>query len=302
MNATKELKNFENYMRNIKNRSENTITAYLSDLAQFCSIMGDYESMNDISRADVENVYIASLAACGVSATSRARKISSVRAFFHWAQVNGVVVENPVENVEMPKIPHKEPKVMADDEVSRVIQYAMTHKISDDANANFRDLSIIMLLFSSGIRRSELTEIKLSDVNLKESSILIHGKGNKERWVYFNARTEAILSEYVHSHRKFLRNAKDSEYLFVSNDRNSKSEKLSAWAINDIVNRCFDLAGVKGYTVHSTRKFFATKVYNETRDIFAVQNLLGHSNPQTTMRYVAANEKMKKEAAMVVNF
>lgn len=300
MNATHEIDMFIAYMRNVKNRSRNTIAAYSQDLREFCAVMDDKESLNEITQEDIEMRYIANLVDNGNSASSRARKLSSLRSFFNWAVTREIVVENPVEKVEMPKIPHKEPKIMEEDEVSDVMFYARNDDSRESCCEGFRNMAILSLMFNTGARRSEVTEIKLSDLNLSDGSLLIHGKGNKERVVYFNDTTRAILSEYVSSHRNGLKPSEHSEYLFVS----KRSEKLSPCAINKIVNKYFEKANVKekGYTAHSTRKAFATQAYNNTGDVFAVQNLLGHSSPSVTVRYVGVNEIKKRKAAMTVNF
>lgn len=292
------LRDFESYLRNVRNCSELTIKAYCTETAQFLSIMEEKYSFGEITRQAIETLYVGGLVGAGESATTRARKISSVKAFYRWAIDNGYLEDNPAEKIQLPKLPHKEPKVMNRKEVADTMLAA---KNDSDAKENlFRDMAIIQLMFTTGVRRAEVVEIKLEDVNLKESCILIHGKGNKERFVYFNDSTQFILSEYIYSHRNLLKHAKESQYLFVSN----KSDKLNVSTINRIVNANLEKAGVKekGYTAHSTRKAFATEVYNNTRDIYVVQKLLGHQNATTTARYVGVSNDIKKQAAMAVSF
>lgn len=293
----KELQMFEQYLRNVKNRSEKTIYAYLKDCQEFFDVFNEYKDIQIINKSMIESKYITFLVEKGNSASSRARKISSLRTFFKWAVSNNIIVENPVENVEMPKLPMKKPKVMETEEVNCVMNSV---KSCCGNIENFRDFTLLNLMFNTGIRRAEVTGIKLQDINLQEGSIVIHGKGNKERIVYFNANTMAILNEYIVSHRNLLKPSKKSQYLFVT----ERSEKMSERAVNYIVDKYFEMAGVKskGYTAHSTRKVFATTVYQNTKDIVTVQNLLGHSNVQTTMHYVGASEAMKRKAALTVNF
>lgn len=292
------IQEFASYMRNVKNRSELTISAYCSDLAQFCAIMHEKQSFGDITRKDIETLYIENLVEKNVSAASRARKLSSLKAFYKWAKTNGYVVENPVESVESPKIPHKEPKVMSREEVQEVMFYARNDN-SCEENL-FRDNAIMAVLFNTGLRRAEVVNLKLCDVDLQNSSLLVHGKGNKERIVYYNSNVQAILSEYIHSHRKLFCTAAKSEYLFIS----KKSVKLNVSTINLIVDRNLKKANIKdnGYTAHSTRKVFATQCYSNSRDIVAVKELLGHSSTEVTMRYIGISESMKKQAAQEVNF
>ena len=292
----KEINEFATYLKNVRNLSDATIAAYSSDLREFCAVMGFTDCIKEITLHNVETVYIANLVASGNCAASRSRKLSSVRMFYKWAVKNGIVQNNPVAEIEMPKIEKKTVKAMSFNEVEQVLDEAK----KDSRENSFRDLAILSLMFSTGIRRAELTEIKLSDLNLEESLIVIHGKGNKDRLAYFNDTTRAVLSEYINVHRKFYCTSEKSSYLFVSD----KGEKLCLSTVNRIVNRYLESAGIKdkGFTAHSTRKAFATAVYDNTGDIFAVQQLLGHSSPSTTQRYVGVAESRKRMAAMTVNF
>lgn len=259
--------------------------------------MGVSDDFSGITQRDIEGRYIANLVDSGISASSRARKLSSLKAFFKWAKANGFVVENPVENVESPKLPHREPKAMSVSEVEEVMVAVRSDATTE--SAMFRDIAILHLLFATGIRRAEVVNIKLKDLDLQDGSLLVHGKGSKERIVYFNDTTRAILSEFVLSHRKLMKPAETSEFLFVSR----QSEKISLCQVNNIINRHFETAGLrdKGYTVHTTRRTFATSVYRNCGDIMAVKELLGHSSVSTTMRYVSISDDAKKKAAMSVS-
>lgn len=291
-----EINEFSTYLKNVRNLSDATISAYSSDLREFFAVMGFYYGVNEITLRDVETVYIANLVASGNCAASRSRKLSSVRAFYKWAVKNGIVNNNPVSEIEMPKIEKKSVKAMSFNDVENVIEEAK----NDSHENSFRDLAVVSLMFSTGIRRAELTEIKLKDLNIEEGVMIVHGKGSKDRMAYFNDTTRAIMSEYINVHRKFYKTHEKSDYLFVS----ERGSKLCLSTVNRIVNRYLELAGIKnkGFTVHSTRKAFATAVYENTGDIFAVQQLLGHSSPSTTQRYVGVAEYRKREAAMTVNF
>lgn len=292
----KEINEFAKYLKNVRNLSDSTISAYSSDLREFCAIMGFEGEVKEITLREVETVYIEKLVVSGNCAASRSRKISSVRVFYKWAVKNGIVKNNPVEDIELPKIEKKTVKAMSFNDVENVIEEAK----NDSHENSFRDLAVVSLMFSTGIRRAELTEIKLKDLNIEEGVMIVHGKGSKDRMAYFNDTTRAIMSEYINVHRKFYKTHEKSDYLFVS----ERGSKLCLSTVNRIVNRYLELAGIKnkGFTVHSTRKAFATAVYENTGDIFAVQHLLGHSSPSTTQRYVGVAEYRKRQAAMTVNF
>lgn len=294
MEWEKYLNKYENYLRNILGRSENTVKSYCYEIKAFAEWAGKSPCL--ITRADAEN-YISELAEKGLAATSRAKRITVLKLFFDYLEEEEYISENPLSRIRKPKIPQKKVKAMSREEMLSVIQVAKNSK----RNNSFRNYTMIALLFSTGIRRDELVNIKLDDVNLSENSLLVRvGKGNKQRMVYFNNEAKALLSEYIASHRKLSKYAENSEYLFVSND----SEKLGRSTVNVIVNALFEEAGIKdkGFVLHSTRKYFATGVYDATHDIVVVQNLLGHASPETTMKYIGIEEEMKKKAAQLINF
>lgn len=294
MKFNEALKQFENYQRNVLGRSENTIKNYKCDLCLFAQMMNLEEV--ETSKQQAEK-FIAKLAEKGASATTRARRITALQMFYKYLYDNDFIGENPMTNLVKPKIPQKKVKVMSDEEVEKLLKVLKNRKY--ESVTYFRNLTIIWLFCSTGLRRNELVNIRLDDVNLENRSILVReGKGNKQRIVYYNDTVQALLSEYIASHRKLMSKAENSDYLFVS----QKSEKIEVSCINRMVNKLYDEAGIDGYVVHSLRKVFATKIYNETHDIIVTQNLLGHSSPQTTMRYVGINEEMKQKAAQLVNF
>lgn len=297
MENTGIIQEFAEYLRNVKNRSELTVSSYLADIRQFCEIL-KVDDFASVTKKDIESKYIYALVECGNAPASRARKLSSVKSFFKWAMSNGVVSINPAEQIDAPKIPHREPNAMNIQEIEDVMAAVKSDATTEPVM--FRDIAIIQLLFGTGIRRSELANIKLKDLDLNNSSLLVEGKGAKQRRVYYGDTTRAVLSEFVESHRKLMKKAAESEYLFCSR----QGTQLSLAQINNVVRKHFEAAGLggKGYTVHTARRTFASHAYRNTGDIFAVQKLLGHSNTQTTMRYVMAEEDMKRKAACSVNF
>ena len=300
MNINDEISLFLDYLKNVKNRSESTIRSYSSDLREFSSVLSFRHSSSEVTRDDIESQYTQNLVQSGNSASSRSRKLSAIRSFFKFCVSHGYVVDNPVEFVESPKLPKKKAKVMSEEQICSVIELAESKSKGTKNHEFFRNFCLISVLFSTGIRRSELINIKLKDLSLSKNSMIVHGKGSKDRVVYFNEKTKNAIESYINCCRNKFICSKKSEYLFVS----QRSEKMSVESVNLIVNKYFNEVGIKsdGFTVHSTRKAFATMVYEKTGDIFAVQNLLGHSSPNTTIRYVGVNEEKKKQAAMTVSF
>lgn len=277
-------------------KSKCTIEAYRGDLKAFCEYFKEHD-INYIRYADLRE-WANKMETKGLSASSRARKISSVKSFFKYLNKMEIVERNPADGLETPKIEKKQPVVISNDDASELLLHAKNDGGSE--MFYFRDYAIVATFLFTGIRREELTNITLSDVDLKNDTILIHGKGNKQRKVYINDTLHAVLSEYIKVYRKRISKAKVSRFLFPS----CCSEKVSVKTVNNIVNKFFESAGIKqdGISAHILRKRFATSAFNATHDIATVSKMLGHSSPTVTMRYVAMDEDSMRNVANCVNF
>lgn len=277
-------------------KSECTIKAYRLDLKEFSRFF-DGVKLNSIRYADLK-AWSNNLESRGLSATSKCRKIACVKSFFRYAYKMEAVDRNPAECLESPKIEKKQPVIISMEDATELLFHARNDGGSE--MFFFRDYTVIATFLFTGIRREEITNILLSDVDLKRNTILIHGKGNKQRMVYINDTLHSILSEYILYYRVRLTRAGKSNYLFPS----SKSDKISVNTINNIVNKFFKCAGIKkkGISAHVLRKRFATSIFESTGDIALTSKLLGHSSPTVTMRYVDMNEDSLRKATNCVNF
>lgn len=273
-----------------------TLEAYQVDLNGFFIYFSE-KDLNEIRYAELRN-WVNHMEETGLSASTRARKISSVKAFYRYLAKMEIVDKNPAELLDTPKQEKKQPVVISNDEASDLLFHAR----NDGGNDMiwFRDYSIIATFLFTGIRREELTNISMNDIDLSKDTILIHGKGNKQRIVYINEMLHAILSEYLSEYRGKMEKAKFSKYLFPS----LKADKMCVSTVNNIVNKFFESAGIKkaGISAHILRKRFATSAFQATHDIATVSNLLGHSSPTVTMRYVQMDEDSMRNAAMAVSF
>lgn len=276
-------------------KSKCTVNSYRIDLMQFESYIK--KDFAEIKFSDLRE-WANSLTAQNLAATSRARKISAVKSFFKYLYKMEVISKNPAEFLETPKLEKKQPKVISEEDASEILFHARND--GDNQSTYMRDLALLMTMLYTGVRREELTNIKLQDINLKNSTILIHGKGNKQRNVFIGQELLAVLSEYIYGHRKLFKYAEDSEYLFVS----LKSGQLSIRAVSDIANKYMERAGCKekGKGCHQFRRRTATSVFNNTHDIIATQRLLGHSSPTTTQRYIAIDDESMLRAATSISF
>lgn len=277
-------------------KSPCTIKAYRLDLKEFSDFFNGLE-FNAIRYSDLKS-WSNNLESVGLSNASRARKIASVKSFFKYLMKMEVIDKNPADSLESPKQEKKQPVVISMDDAYELLFHARNDGGSE--KNRFRDYAILATFLYTGVRCEELADIKLSDVDLKNDTILIHGKGNKQRKVYINATLHPVLSEYINYYRKRLTRSGSSMYLFPS----SKADKLSTGMVNNIINRFFESAGIKskGISCHILRKRFATSVFESTGDIALTSKLLGHSSPTVTMRYVAMNEDSMRKATNAVNF
>lgn len=277
-------------------KSPCTLEAYRIDLNGFSSYFSG-KNINEIKYAELRT-WMNYMEDTGLSAGSRARKISSVKSFYRYLTKMEIVDRNPADGLESPKQEKKQPVVITNEQASDLLFHAR----NDGGNDLiwFRDYSIIAVFLLTGIRREELTNITMNDIDLKHDTILIHGKGNKQRIVYINEMLHAILSEYISEYRGKMEKATWSKYLFPS----LKADKMCVSTVNNIVNKFFESAGIKkaGISAHILRKRFATSAFQATHDIATVSNLLGHSSPTVTMRYVQMDEDSMRNAAMAVSF
>lgn len=276
-------------------KSKCTIEAYRCDLEQFSNAMD--KELAEIRYSDLQE-WANNMAGGGLSASTRARKISAVKSFFRYLVKMEIVDRNPADGLDTPKIEKKEPKVISMDDASEILFAAKNS--GDSEHTWFRNYAIMSVFLFTGIRREELTNIRMADIDMDGRKILIHGKGSKQRTVYMNDMLHSVLSEYIMSYRKYLKPAETSKYLFPS----SQAEKMSVRTVNKIVNEMFEKAGIKedGISAHILRKRFATTVFNATHDVATVSKMLGHSSPTVTMRYLAINEDTMRNAVNCVNF
>lgn len=284
-------------------KSSSTIETYRLDLSTFSEYVSNYiqKPLISLKSADMR-LWSNSLADSGLSATTRAKKIAIVKSFFHYlSKMDYIEGKNPADILDTPKLPKKQPKVINVEDAKALM--SCVKECAEEENGgitSFRDYAIIATFLMTGVRREELSNIKLADIDLENGTILINGKGNKERTVYINETLRAILSEYLSVYRDIMKPAKLSKYLFVS----TRSEKIGLGGINKIVNIAMTNAGFKekGISVHNLRKRFATTAFENTKDIATVSKLLGHSSPTVTMRYVSIGEETMRNVTNAVNF
>ncbi|MCM8771515.1 MAG: site-specific tyrosine recombinase XerD [Candidatus Omnitrophica bacterium] len=274
------IEKFLEHIKVEKNLSLNTICAYRNDLLKFKDFI---ENKNlDLNRLEQEDItsFILFLKKKNYSSTSIVRILSGVRNFLKFLLAKGYI-ENKEISIETPKIEKKLPEVLSKEEIDRILNI---DKISRN---HIRNLAILELFYGSGVRVSELCNLKINEINFEEGFVKIKGKGQRERIAILNQKTMELLKEYLKSRKNYV-----CEYLFLNN----QGKKLSRQSVWKIVKKYAKFSGIeKNITPHTFRHTFATHLLSEGLDLRIVQELLGHKSIATTEIYTHLERKKVKE-------
>ena len=275
------LSSFEDFLSSERNYSKHTLKAYIADIKGFALVlkeMGIISADNgDIDFANLDETpvraYISKLYGKNKKA-SISRKLASVRTFFEFLIRNGTIKSNSAKLVPTPKGEKRLPTFLTVDEVVRLVETPG----SDNAYES-RDRAILELLYSCGLRVSELVGINLNDLDLDLMSVKVLGKGNKERLVPLGSKASSAIKTYL-SQRLDLKPKDD--YLFV----NSRGGRLTTRSIDRIIKKYATISGIpKNISPHVLRHTFATHLLGGGADLRAIQEMLGHKSLSTTQRY-----------------
>ena len=263
-----------------KNYSINTYTSYINDLYYFYIFI-----KKDLTKVTFEDIkdYLEHLNLKKEKPSSVRRKISSLKSFYKFLYKNNYMDKKdyPLTKIAYPKMEKKLPKFIYYNYLLEIINESTKDK------DGVRDRLIIEMLYATGVRVSELVNIKVNDIDFNNRRIIVLGKGNKERIVYYGEYAEEVLKEYMKTHER-----KNHNYLFV----NSKGGQLTDRGVRYIIDNIMSKLSVKTHvTPHVLRHTFATDMLNNGCDIKVVQELLGHSSLKATEIYThVTNEHLKK--------
>ena len=269
-----------------KNYSEKTTNGYLKDLDLFLEYLNEnsIKKFNDVGYQDIRD-YISYLYNLKYNNKTISRHISSLRSLFKYLKVNEIIDDNPCLLISNPKIEKKLPKYLNFEETEKLL-----NAFDNNNYIGLRNSTIMELLYSTGIRVSELTNIKLNDISNLSKTIRVTGKGNKERIVYFGSRCKNLLNKYLNNSYYEL-NVNNLDYLFLS----KTGKKINDREIRKIIDDAAKIAGIKmKISPHVLRHTFATHMLQDGADLRSVQELLGHENLSTTQIYThLTNEKIR---------
>lgn len=279
---------FLTMLRVERNVSNHTMDAYKRDINQYLMYLGDLDikKLSDVKSTHIRD-YIRVLSDGGMAPASISRIISSIRTYYRFLSSENILDENPVLLINNPKLPKKLPDVLSEKEISLII-----NAIQESSQFYQRDKAIIELLYSCGIRVTELCNLEMSNLFIDEDLIRVMGKGNKERLLPLGVRSKKYLDDYIkHSRNSHIKKS-GSSFVFVSRNGN----QLTRAMINIILNKWTQVSGLKkSVSPHKLRHSFATHLLEGGADLRFVQALLGHSDISTTQIYTHIDKHYLKE-------
>ena len=282
------LQDYLTMLRVERNLSPRTLEAYQRDLKHYLSFIVDKDiiSLSNISQMHIRE-YIRSLNEKGLAASSIARIFSSIRSYHKFLSAENFVNENPTLILTSPKAPKKLPHVLMEEEISAIINAVVgTFQYAK------RDKAIIEMLYSCGLRVSELCALSLNNLYLNDDMIRIMGKGSKERLLPVGGRAKNFLNDYLIHCRPGIQKDKGSSSVFLSRNGNPLTRAM----INNILRKWSQVAGIsKPVSPHTLRHSFATHLLEGGADLRFVQALLGHSDISTTQIYTHLDKHHLKE-------
>ena len=274
-----EVDRFEQYLREVKQASENTVQSYRRDLMQMITYLEEKEIREaaKVTKTSLHG-YILHMEEQGKAATTISRMMAAMKAFFNYECMQACIRRNPAESLHAPKVEKKAPVILSVDQVS-----ALLAQPSGQTPKEIRDKAMLALLYATGIRVSELIGIQMEDINMN-IGFLVCRDGERERTIPFGRSAKAVLEEYLEHARNELLRGKGSDYFFV----NCTGGAMSRQGFWKIIKYYGEKAGIEeDITPHTLRHSFAAHLIARGADMRAVQTILGHSDMATTQMYAA---------------
>jgi site-specific recombinase XerD len=268
-----------------RNLSRFTLRNYATDLAHYLAWLDERDAgVLTVTRTHFR-AYIASMMDGGVARGSIVRRVSTTRSFYRWLRLTGVLSDDPLANVGLPKKPRSLPRALSIEDIGNLIEAA------DGATpAGLRDRALLELMYGAGVRVSEAAALDVAHVDLEQFSVLVHGKGNKERVVVIGEPARAALTAYLnHGRPRLAKGAAAALFL------NRAGGRLSQRRIQLIVRKYAMKAGIDARVhPHLLRHTFATHMLDGGAELRVVQELMGHASPNTTQIYLHVTEERQR--------
>lgn len=281
------MQDYRSYLRLERALSPNTVSSYISDISKFASAFPE-RAVGTISDQDLME-FIYRQAREGISVRSQSRLVSSLKSFFGFLETEGRIPCDPSATLTTPKLPRKIPTVLSVEEVVRIMD-----SVDLSGPEGHRNRAILEVLYSCGLRVSELVNLKISDMFLNDGFIRVIGKGDKQRLVPIGDPAAKAIRLYLSETQRTYR-SKNDDILFL----NRRGGKMTREMIFLIVKRQCQAAGInKNISPHTFRHSFATHLVENGADLRAVQEMLGHESILTTEIYTHIDSKKWQESIL----
>ena len=292
-----QIKRYLLYLEFEKRLEKNTLHSYLYDLEKYINFIiknFNIKLLEDVKKKHI-NSFIQSLTQyeklnkkINYANSSLNRYVSSIKGFHYFLLEQGIMDSDPSEKINRPKLQKKIPNILSVNQINDIL-----NSINRKKNIDYRDKAILLLMYSTGVRISELQNIKLSDVDMTEEILRVTGKGAKERIIPIGRKANAHLNEYIRDIRSsFIKKVDSKGYLFLNN-RGGRISRMGLW---NIIKKRTHLPSITiKITPHIFRHSFATHLLEGGADLVAVQQMLGHSSVVTTQIYTHLYKTYLKE-------
>lgn len=279
------IEEFKKYLLIDRHYSNNTIASYINDLNLFLEFLDSKHTDYKNASEDTIKEYLKYINK--KDERTRAHEISVLRSFYKYLILEGEIKNNPMENIDLPKLSKKLPSVLSVDEVDKLLD------IDLNTPFDYRNKAMLELMYGSGLRVSELVNLRLEDIDLNYSIVRTIGKGSKERIIPFGEYARIALDKYINVYRSMLIKKEASEYLFLNNHGKAMTRQgffkiIKGIAVEKGIN--------KEISPHTLRHSFATHLLNGGADLRSIQEMLGHANLSTTEIYTnISKEEIKNK-------
>ena len=274
-----ELTHFISYLQNERHYSDLTISSYQTDLLEakkFWQNNGGFDGWKNVQERDIQ-IYLQNLADRKLARSSQARQMSSLHSFFRFLTRRKFIQIDPTQGIALRRGEKKLPEFFYENELKQVFD-----SLKGNKPLTVRNLALFELFYATGMRVSEVSNLTLHQIDLNLQTILVHGKGNKDRYVAFDDHTKKSLVKYLEDARPNLLKNDAEQHVFLSN----LGKPLSKRGIEYVMQKTFNQAGISGKVhPHELRHTFATAMLNNGADLRSVQELLGHSSLSATQIY-----------------
>lgn len=283
-NINECIEKFIEYLIIDKKYSENTVKSYKNDLKKYETFMKNINIQN-IKENHIKN-YLKYLKENNNDNRTINHNISTLRSFYKFLLIEKIIKDNPMEYIEMPKTKKSLPKTLSIEEIDKLLDIKLTDSFS------YRNKAMFELMYSSGLRVSELVNVKIHDIDVSNCIIRIMGKGKKERIVPLGDYAIKYIGIYLKEHRNKLIKRELNEYLFLNNH----GKKMTRQGFFKILKQLAHEKNIKtDFSPHTLRHSFATHLLNGGADLRSIQEMLGHESISTTQIYTHVSKEQLKE-------